>query len=82
MVRPTGPAYRDIAESATRFEAALEYKRGGEFVGAETFRTQGGIWYWYCLDRGQLSDRQFRSEAQATAAAVAHDATFHVGRRQ
>lgn len=73
--------FRDIADSPARMVAAREAQKT-QFVGAETFRTQGGIWYWYCLDRGQLSDRQFRSEAQATAAAVAHDATFHVGRRQ
>lgn len=73
--------YRSISATPEKMAAARE-SRKTQFVGAETFRTQGGIWYWYCLDRGQLSDRQFRSEAQATAAAVAHDATFHTGRRQ
>lgn len=72
--------YRSISATPEKMAAARE-SRKTQFVGAETFRTQGGIWYWYCLEHEQASTGQLRSSLTATSAAISHDQTWHAGRR-
>lgn len=72
--------YRSISSTPTKMAAARETQKT-QFVGAETFRTQGGAWYWYCLEHNQPSPTQLRSSLTATSAAITHDQAEHPGRR-